>query len=291
MTDADMGPGDAGDAASHGVRRFDSAPTYLGSVSNGTDCGQRYATRGFEPDVPEGSGRPLFVYFSGTNFVLDRDAFREQILPGAEAVTRAMAERGFVALQVDYDNDPQAWLSDHAGMLSCLFDAARPESLLSVACALPQVDCELGIAAWGHSLGALMAHRSADYDARVRAVWTTGYGGDPAATLPVTRLRVVNGELDTSNGTAATLNAITGFSNAECPDDGRSECLRSNGSGWIIVRAADCQRSSADHCWFDKQTCTDATPVLEPNWVDPASTKPFALLTNADWMAATVSMR
>jgi hypothetical protein len=102
---------------------------------------------------------------------------------------------------------------------------------------------------------------------------------------------VVNGELDTSNGTAATLNAITGFSNAECPDDGRSECLRSNGSGWIIVRAADCQRSSADHCWFDKQTCTDATPVLEPNWVDPASTKPFALLTNADWMAATVSMR
>jgi hypothetical protein len=75
---------------------------------------------------------------------------------------------------------------------------------------------------------------------------------------------------------------------AECPGDGRSECLREDGSGWIIVRAADCVTSSADHCWFDKPSCLDGATMLEANWIDPASTKPFALERNADWVAATM---
>ena len=29
--------------------------------------------------------------------------------------------------------------------------------------------------------------------------------------------------------------------------------------------------------------------TLEPNWIDPASTKPFALELNADWVAATIA--
>jgi len=55
----------------------------------------------------------------------------------------------------------------------------------------------------------------------------------------------------------------------------------------VIVRRADCLASSADHCWFDQASCADGTTVLEPNWVDPASTKPFALVANADWVATT----
>jgi hypothetical protein len=276
---------DAGQVGSRAARRIASPPSYLGSVSNGAACDRRYDTRGFEPDTPQGTRHPLFLYFSGTNFVLDRDAFRAQIAPGAEAVTQAMAQRGFVALQADYDNDPLSWASDHSGLLGCLFSDASPESLLAAACALPQVDCELGIATWGHSLGALVAHRAANGDSRVRAAWTTGYGGDATATLPVTRLRVVNGEHDTTNGSVPALNSIAGFDQTECPDDGRSQCLRPDGSGWILVRQADCERSSADHCWFDKQSCADATTVLEPTWIDPTSTRPFALAANADWLA------
>ncbi|MND06777.1 hypothetical protein D3C83_283530 [compost metagenome] len=52
------------------------------------------------------------------------------------------------------------------------------------------------------------------------------------------------------------------------------------------MRQAECERSSADHCWFDKLTCADATTVLEPAWIDPASTRAFALAANADWLAA-----
>ena len=53
------------------------------------------------------------------------------------------------------------------------------------------------------------------------------------------------------------------------------------------MRASDCVSSSADHCWFDKVSCLDSAPMLEPNWIDPASTKPFALERNADWVART----
>ena len=128
---------------------------------------------------------------------------------------------------------------------------------------------------------------AANYEPYVRAAWLTGYGGDARATMAKNRLRVVNAEGDTSNGTPAVLNSITGLTTTECPDDGRKQCLRSDGSGWIIVQRADCQVTTADHCWFDRRTCLDSAPALEPNWLDPQSTKPFALEKNADWVAET----
>lgn len=281
------GEGGSGQPPAFPARRLEAGPTYLGTVDNGADCGRRYATTGFEPDGAAGGRYPLFLYFTGTNFVLTEEAFRQEASLAALAVTEAMARRGFVALWVEYDNSPVAWASDHENQLRCLFDPAAPEGALSGACALPQVDCDRGVATWGHSLGALVAHKAHDLDPRVRAAWLTGYGGDAAARLPLDRLRVVNGEADSANGTVSVLNAITGFTAADCPDDGRSECLRPDGSGWVIVRRADCQVSSADHCWFDKRSCLDGTPVLEPAFAEPSSTRAFALEPNADWVAAT----
>jgi hypothetical protein len=261
----------------------------MGSVNNGEACTTPYKTAGFEP-VGEGAARhPLFLYFIGTAFTAASDPSAGYASQAALAVTAAMARRGFVALSVEYDNGAIAWLSDHARQLACLFGTGNTSSILAIACALPAVDCDLGIATWGHSQGALVAHLAANSDPRVRAVWTTGYGagGTPKATLSKNRLRVVNGEADTGNSSVDALNLTAGFTAAECPDDGRNSCLRSDGSGWIIVSKADCQLTSADHCWFDKKSCLDSTETLEPNWSDPASTKPFALEPNADWVAKT----
>lgn len=74
---------------------------------------------------------------------------------------------------------------------------------------------------------------------------------------------------------------------SNCPVDDRTQCLRADGSGWILVRKAECARSAADHCWFDKLSCVDGNETLEPNWANAASTAPFALELNADWVAAT----
>jgi hypothetical protein len=157
-----------------------------------------------------------------------------------------MAERGFVALSVAYDNTPIAWLSDHQNQLRCLFTA--PSGLLTAACALPQVDCDLGIATWGHSQGGLVAARAFDFDARVRAVWITGVGADGRGTLPVTRLRAVHGEADTGAASASALTALTGLDPAKCSDP--HVCLRADGSGFVIVQRrelASPAESTADH--------------------------------------------
>src|SRR5262249_17048742 len=155
--------------------------------------------------------------------------------------------------------------SDHMNQLECMFGPSNPQSAFAAACAMPQVDCNLGIATWGHSQGAYVGNRAGNYDPRLRAAWLTGYGGDPPATLAKNRLRVVNGQNDPTNGTVPVVNQVAGFTAAECPDDGRSACFRLDGSGWIIVRPADCQTSTADHCWFDKVTCSAAVTTLEPN--------------------------
>jgi hypothetical protein len=270
------------------TRPLTNPPSYLGSVDNSAGCTQRYPTKGFEPIGQAGERFPLFLYFVGTAFVQpDPSASYESA--AAVAVGEAMARRGFVALSVAYDNSALAWLSDHEAQLACLFTAASADSAIAVACALPQVDCELGIATWGHSQGALVGLLAARFDARVRAAWTTGYGGDGRSTLSPNRLRVVNGEADTNNGTPEVLNSITGLSAADCPA-GASTCLRPDGSGWIIVRRSELaapESSSADHCWFDKRACLDSAIALEPTWVDRASTRAYAIEPNADWLART----
>jgi hypothetical protein len=290
---ADAGAPDAAtDAGGAPEARFMSRavaapPSYMGSVDNGADCSRSYATLGFEPVETTGARHPLFLYFVGTQFLPDDPSSRHDSA-AARAVTEAMARRGYVALSVQYDNGALAWLSDHENQLRCLF-GADGATLLAAACALPQVDCDLGIATWGHSQGAFIGVRASAYDARVRAMWATGYGDDPGAMIEPRRLRVVNGEADTTNGQAALLNQITRQTPAECPET-LDQCLRADGSGWIIVRRAelaDPASASADHCWFDRSSCASPTIALEPNWVAPDSDKPFALELNADWVART----
>ena len=117
-----------------------------------------------------------------------------------------MARRGFFALSVQYDNS----LSLNPDKLTCLWGKANAKSVLGVACQLPQVNCDLAVATWGHSQGALMAHSASQFDNRVRAVWTTGYSGG-SYPLPVNRLRVVNGSGDIMNNGWDTVNRAAGF--------------------------------------------------------------------------------
>lgn len=178
-----------------------------------------------------------------------------------------------------------ALISDHGNQTRCLFSGAEPRSLLAAACALPGVDCDLGIAAWGHSQGGAVAHLAANHDARVRAVLAIGYAGEASSILPDNRLRILAGENE-NNGEHTVLNDAAGFTADECPDDGRDVCLRDDGSGWIRVRAADVE-TTADHCWFFRHSCWDSDVVLEPSWTDLRSTEPYAIEPNADWVART----
>jgi hypothetical protein len=263
------------------ARELSPGPSYMGSGDGG--CTRSFASIGHAP-VDDANGKhPLFLYFVGTSFSAD-DQSSKHDSSAALKVTEAMARRGFVALSVQYDNT----LSLDLNKATCAFDTNKPESMFSIACGLPEVDCDMGIATWGHSQGAALAHGASNYDDRVRAVWTTGYGGGGNA-LSDTRLRVVNGENDAMNGPIDKLHEAAGTTPADCDIDIDDACLRADGSGWIRVIQAWCEESSADHCWFDKVNCARTNITLEPTWLDPLAEYPWALAANADWVAETVA--
>ena len=279
------GGGGASSGGQWTARAIANPPSYMGSASGSNGCTTKSPTLGFEPVDAAGGKHPLFFYFVGTTFS-SSDTSARYDSDAAKKVTEAMARRGFVALSVQYDNT----LSLSTDKLTCVYASSNKMSALAIACALPNVDCDLGIATWGHSQGALMAHAASTFEPRVRAVWTTGYSG---GTYPLSndRLRVVNGEGDAMNGNWDTARKAAGYSSSDCSDQSTGQCLRPDGSGFIIVKKKDCVLSTADHCWFDRKFCGDSAITLEPNWIDPASTKPFALEANADWVAKTAARR
>ena len=107
----------------------------MGTVNNAAGCTKEYITSGFEPAVAPGARHPLFLYFTGTNFVNDEATFRQLAAPAVRAVTEAMARRGFVALWVEYDNSGAGVGERSRQQLECLFGAGSTSSVLDAACA------------------------------------------------------------------------------------------------------------------------------------------------------------
>lgn len=266
--------------------------TYTGSLNNGA-CTQTYKFTGYKPS--QSGNKPLFLYFVGTD-VADNapDAYKD-VAP--KAVTLAMAQRGYAAVSVQYDNKLGTLLSDQSNLKKCLFDPSNPNNLLKALCkpALG-IDCNLGIATWGHSLGGALALVVANYDRRVRATWATGVSSIGDSVLPKNRIRIVNGSSDSTpligwlvgnNNDTARLSAQTGVTPADCPFQ-LSQCLRPNGSGWMLVQSIELSPwRNADHCWFERSKCTDAAYRLEPNFASGVSR--ISIAANTNWLVNTAS--
>lgn len=270
-------------AVRYSARAIAEPPTYMGSNPWSWSCGKRFKTIGFEPDAASEAKHPLFLWFMGSR-VLPWDESAHYDAAAGVTVTKALAERGFYALSVDYENS----LSPTGIKLTCLYDKSRPKSLLAQACALPRVDCNLGIATWGHSQGASLALRARNYDARHRAAWLTGFSGDGGgAKLARDRIRLVNAQGDGMNNSRAAQNRVTGLG---CTTG--NSCDGPNGSGWYRVgrgelASVDGMDPTADHCWFNQRACLGAPNVLEPNWVSGYA--PFGIAYNADWTQQRVT--
>jgi hypothetical protein len=68
----------------------------------------------------------------------------------------------------------------------------------------------------------------------------------------------------------------------DCPGQPANQCLRPNGSGWVLV-PDDVPNLGSDHCWFQINGCTsDKTPA--PGFIDRRATAPYALEPSADWL-------
>jgi pimeloyl-ACP methyl ester carboxylesterase len=258
-------------------------------VNAGFPCRQSFPTKGYEPVSAEPTAKhPLFIYLCGTEQQIGANYDSDPPL----AVAQAMAKRGFVALTVSYDNGATA--SDAKSR--CLFELDQREGLLAKACGLPNVDCNLGVAVWGHSQGGALALTAANFAKGaggahlVRAVWATGVSlvWNTDFALPKDRIRVLNGSRDFPNAFGFLMERITGLdAPSECVGGANQQCLRANGSGWVIVHAVPGVIGD-DHCWFQADGCTTRRAVA-PGFAKPGSTAQYAIDVNADWLAATAA--
>jgi hypothetical protein len=262
-------------------------PSYFGTLDARGSCDGThvYSTVGFAPDDGgEGGPYPLFLYFVGTTPTAG-DLYDTGV---PLDVTEAMAARGFVALSVSYDNTWTAlFATDRSAQLRCLFTSGEPNSLIAKACQMPNVDCDRGIATWGHSQGGLMALKAYDLEPHVRASWAAGVGTDVLPfNLDRTRVRVLNGSTDVAQHTPAAMGQITGaYAPADCPQSS-SQCLRADKSGWVVVPAVS--GLTGGHCWFMQNGCFGDYSSA-PAFLNPNPQIPYTLAANADWIQATVS--
>jgi hypothetical protein len=292
----------AGQAFSLTIQPIQDPSAYSGTLKGELPCDTNYDTAGYEPyDSSRPNAKyPLFLYFIGTAFNAgeSRDYYKDA--PAPRAALQAMAARGFVAVTVQYDNTVTSFFDNSLSIAgfknkqACLFGATNPNNLLAALCARRNVNCSTGIGIFGHSQGGEMALAAGNHDKRVNAVFATGdaagSGLEPA--IAYNRIRLVNGEHDLIGGYTSGMYALTGTNWLDCAGQGH-QCLRADGSGWIMVRQAQLASPSlpfyshniADHCWFYSRAC-GTTDVLEPQWT-PGTTYPFSLAATADWLAAT----
>jgi pimeloyl-ACP methyl ester carboxylesterase len=271
--------------------------------AGGTCSSADFPVIGYAP--PAGTGKhPLLIYTVGT-----LDNFQN---PVVHAILRAAAERGFVAVSANYDNNFVLGCDNLAAKAKCLYAPGEPASLAAKMCGRADVDCSRGIAVAGHSQGAQLALVAGNHHPEVRAAvglgatcdYFFGFGAgdnpgicDPAVAtsaclldastaLPADRIRLVDG-LDevcysTSTqpcGLAAGQGELQRMSGRSCGPEAMS-CLAPNGSGWLVVPNTVPTKGSAHHTWF-----ADDQGVLDPSFAPPSS-EPWSLGPNLDWLRA-----
>jgi hypothetical protein len=238
----------------------------------------------------DGAGtHPLFIYAVGTGVLVSSQE--------ADLAAREMAARGFVAIVLDYESSAGFDCAAMRAKTDCAY-GARPASATTIACAMPDVDCNKGIVVAGLSQGANIAVLARNYDPRVRAAWLMSFGGGASGTLstgcypdsetalPATALRVINGRYGQLQP-LANLQLATGTSCGPWS----STCLRPDGSGWVLVENAQVEDGHADHCYFvgpdangAEVGCSTKALDFDHGWKPPASA-PWSLTTNLDWLA------
>ena len=294
-TDPSQPPGNDDEAeATQAVTTTAFTATYTGQ-GNGTTCNTTFNISGQEPTTTGGKF-PVFIYTIGTSETFTNAS--------ATAAVAQMAARGFVAATVAYSSGTFSGCSTIAGKARCIFNGATATSALAVLCSRAKADCSKGVVVGGFSQGAVIATLAKNFDSRVQAAWGMGDGvqysifnltscmGNGNRTLPSSRLRAVDGERDQFIGAASAFatsgdaahvrsqfQTLTGLS---CGSTA-TNCLQSNGSGWLIVQNAQVGDGSADHCYMRRTgDCGGSQNSLDAGW--QTGTANWELGANLAWL-------
>ena len=286
---ADAGPPPAGASVVAGATVESFSTTYTGWNA------RLNRTRSFaiEGRRPAAAGTyPVLVYTVGT--------FQSYDAVEALAWIDAAAAAGYVAATVEYSNGTYFSCPAIEEKAASLYDDTySPNNALAVLCADEKADCDRGIVTVGLSQGSWMAALAYEHDPRVRATLGLGmgldarlWGGDHTDCLvtnrglPVDRLRIVNGESDdawgTRNDMIAQIDTITASS---CGADAMN-CLRPDGTGWLLVRDEDIVDGLANHAYMSRDG--GGVRLVDENWAGSAGE--WTLSGGLDWLSAYVEL-
>jgi dienelactone hydrolase len=244
---------------------------------------------GFQPTGP--GSYPIFIWFTGTGM--------SPWSGDDEIITSLMADRGFVALSVNYSTRQRypgscAALSAAAEEVMSMADS---NSAINTILASTKADINKGIVVSGFSQGGNMASLTKNYNASVEAAFVIGHGyvewgadcyKDVDTVLPNNRIRSIMGENDNAftgyftDDPRTMLEETTGYS---CGSSAMS-CTQSNGSGWWLVTSAETADGEDDHCFYYGPGFCGSLP-FDANFED--GTYWWSLEPSLDWLSTFVT--
>jgi hypothetical protein len=245
-----------------------------------------YNIKGTEPS--DSAKHPVFIYTVGTTETWNNAQ--------AMAAVAEMSAKGFVAAAVQYDSSLFGTCSQILSKAKYIYNSASSSSAVSKLCARAKADCSKGVVVAGFSQGSVIAVNAKNYDSRVRAAYGMGTHNlysvysltscmnNGGHTLSTNNLRIANGENDVFPGgnpssTRSSSQSVTGLS---CGSSAY-ECLRSNGSGWIMIRGSSLNDGSGDHCYQRVGDCTGSENTLDSGWRSGSAN--WGLKANLAWLA------
>lgn len=212
------------------------------------------AVNGYEPEA-DGS-YPVFVWITGTRL--------SSWSGDDQQITRSMAERGFVAVSVDYRTRPSYPTScaELMGTVQDLFDGTDPNSAMSQINLRSKADITQGILVAGFSQGGNVAALAKNVNAGVEAAFVIGHGytswgescyANTDTLLPPDRIRSIMGANDMAwplGGNVATNRVMLEMTSGYSCGASALTCLQPDGSGWYLVQASETADSVDAHCFY-----------------------------------------
>ncbi|MBX3625357.1 MAG: hypothetical protein KF892_10125 [Rhizobacter sp.] len=267
--------------------------TYKGGSTS--SCGTTFSISGKEPTA---SGKyPVYIHIGGTGEPYNG--------AWASAAVDAMAAKGFVAATVEYDNGSFGTCTTISTRAKCIFNGANANSAIAKLCARAKADCSKGVVTGGLSQGSIISVLSRNFDSRIRASMGQGTGStytvaynlascmaDGKHTQPGDRLRIINGERDMFVGGTESIarsqaELVTGL---KCSGLSPTECFRSNGSGWAVVKDYQVNDLYADHCFMGLGTYgAQCTGILAVDTNYRYGSGAWALPATTNWLKSFVT--
>lgn len=267
--------------------------TYKGGSTSA--CNSSYNMSGQEPST---SGKyPVMVYIGGTG-----ESYTSN---WANAAVAAAAAKGFVAASVQYDNASFGTCSTIGQRAKCIFNPNNVNSAIAKLCSRAKADCSKGIVTGGLSQGSIISVLSRDYDSRIRASMGQGTGSTYTVAYnlqscmangkhaqPGSNLRIINGERDMFVGGTESIarsqaELVTGIT---CSGLSPTSCIKSDGSGWAIVKDANVLDLYADHCFMGLGTYgAQCTGVLAVDANYQYGSGAWALPATMTWLKSRVT--